>query len=284
VRGFDPVGLHDLGQEAPAHLGIGLPGGLPLQILPHRAAERLEALEIAHLARQGVVQRRKLLPLHLVQRYPELPGLPPAGFVGMILREANLGVGALAGSERHDALFQLGDGLILTQHQFVRLRRPGDTLVEVTPSHLRLAAEVTVDYREAVDYARALLEEAGGGEALDRNPGCLLRELLPGWWEDWVLVERERFRQLRLHGLEAHCRRLTRAGRFAQAVEAGLAAVAMEPLRESAHRLLISAHLAEGNRAEALRQYRAYQRLLREELALDPSPQIQTLLGELRIR
>ena len=162
-----------------------------------------------------------------------------------------------------------------------RLRRPGDTLVEVTPSHLRLAAEVTVDYREAVDYARALLEEAGGGEALDRNPGCLLRELLPGWWEDWVLVERERFRQLRLHGLEAHCRRLTRAGRFAQAVEAGLAAVAMEPLRESAHRLLISAHLAEGNRAEALRQYRAYQRLLREELALDPSPQIQTLLGEL---
>lgn len=161
-----------------------------------------------------------------------------------------------------------------------RLRRPGDALVEVSPSHLQLAAGVTVDYREAVGHARALLDEVGGGEALERNPGYLSRELLPGWWEDWVLVERERFRQLRLHALEAGCRRLTRAGRFAQAVEAGLAAVALEPLRESAHRLLIAAHLAEGNRAEALRQYRLYQRLLREELALDPSPQIQTLLHE----
>jgi DNA-binding SARP family transcriptional activator len=155
-----------------------------------------------------------------------------------------------------------------------RLRRPGDALVEVSPSHLQLAAGVTVDYREAVGHARALLDEVGGGEALERNPGYLSRELLPGWWEDWVLVERERFRQLRLHALEAGCRRLTRAGRFAQA---------LEPLRESAHRLLIAAHLAEGNRAEALRQYRLYQRLLREELALDPSPQIQTLLHELRI-
>ncbi len=162
-----------------------------------------------------------------------------------------------------------------------RLRRPGDALVEVSSSHLQLAAGVTVDYREVVGHARALLDEASEGEALERNAGCLSRELLPGWWEDWVLVERERFRQLRLHALEARCRRLMRVGRFAQAVEAGLAAVALEPLRESAHRLLISVHLAEGNRAEALRQYRAYQRLLREELALDPSPQIQALLGEL---
>jgi DNA-binding SARP family transcriptional activator len=165
-----------------------------------------------------------------------------------------------------------------------RQRRPGDALVEVSPSHLRLAAGVRVDYREAVGYARSLLDETDEGEALDGNAGYLSCELLPGWWEDWVLVERERFRQLRLHALEARCRRLALVGRFAQAVEAGLAAVALEPLRESAHRLLISVHLAEGNRAEAIRQYRAYQRLLREELALDPSPQIQALLGGPQIR
>jgi DNA-binding SARP family transcriptional activator len=162
-----------------------------------------------------------------------------------------------------------------------RLRRPGDPLVEASQNHLRLAAGVTVDYREVVGYARALLDEANGGAALERNAGCLSRELLPGWWEDWVLVERERFRQLRLHALEACCRRLARAGRFAQAVEAGLAAVALEPLRESAHRLLISVYLAEGNRAEAVRQYQAYRRLLRDELALEPSPQVQAILGDL---
>jgi DNA-binding SARP family transcriptional activator len=162
-----------------------------------------------------------------------------------------------------------------------RLRRPGDALVEVSPSHLGLAAGVTVDYREALGYARALLDEAGGEPAVEPTAGCLSRELLPGWWEDWVLVERERFRQLRLHALEAYCRRLAQLGRFAQAVEAGLAAVALEPLRESAHRLLIAVYLAEGNRAEAIRQYHAYRRLLHDELALEPSPQIQAILGDL---
>jgi DNA-binding SARP family transcriptional activator len=161
-----------------------------------------------------------------------------------------------------------------------RLRRPGDGLVEVSSSHLRLAAGVTVDYREALRHARALLDGAGG-ETLDANAGFLSRELLPGWWQDWVLVERERFRQLRLYALEARCRLLVGAGRFAQAVEAGLAAVALEPLRESTHELLIKVHLAEGNRAEAIRQYRAYQRLLHEELALEPSSQIQAILGDL---
>jgi DNA-binding SARP family transcriptional activator len=165
-----------------------------------------------------------------------------------------------------------------------RLRQPGEALVKISPSHLQLAPEVTVDYREAVRHARALLDHTRDdveNELLDCNAGCLSRELLPGWWQDWILTERERFRQLRLHALEARCQRLALAGRFAQAVEAGLAAVACEPLRESAHRLLISVHLAEGNRVEAIRQYRMYQRLLHEELALEPSPQVQAVLGEL---
>ena len=58
----------------------------------------------------------------------------------------------------------------------------------------------------------------------------LSTDLLPYWYDDWVLVERERFRQLRLRALEAMCQQLTALGRFDQALEAGLAAVAGEPL------------------------------------------------------
>jgi DNA-binding SARP family transcriptional activator len=162
-----------------------------------------------------------------------------------------------------------------------RLRRPGHALVEATQSHLRLASGVAVDYREAVGNASALLDEGRGPAVLDSDPGYLSRELLPGWSEDWVVVERERFRQLRLHALEARCSRLAGLARFAQAVQAGLAAVACEPLRESAHRLLISVHLAEGNRAEALRQYHSYCRLLREEMDLLPSAEIEALVTDL---
>jgi DNA-binding SARP family transcriptional activator len=163
-----------------------------------------------------------------------------------------------------------------------RLRRPGHQLLEATVSHLWLAIGVVVDYRDALERARHLLDQHDGVD--DADDTCLARELLPDWCDDWVVVERERFRQLRLHALEVRCQHLTRAGRFAQAVQVGLAAVACEPLRDSAHRLLISVHLAEGNRAEALRQYRTYCRLLRHELGLGPAPHIQQLINDLQVR
>jgi DNA-binding SARP family transcriptional activator len=60
-----------------------------------------------------------------------------------------------------------------------------------------------------------------------------------------------------------------------------LAAVACEPLRESTHRAVVRAHLAEGNPAEALRQYRSYRQLLNDELGLPPSRQFQELIAGL---
>jgi DNA-binding SARP family transcriptional activator len=64
-------------------------------------------------------------------------------------------------------------------------------------------------------------------------------------------------------------------------VQAGLAAVSGEPLRESAHRTLIHAHLAEGNPGEAVRQYHLYRRLLADELAIEPSAAIRALVQPL---
>ena len=84
-----------------------------------------------------------------------------------------------------------------------------------------------------------------------------------------------------VHALEAQCRRLTETRRFGAAVQAGLAAVAGEPLRESAHRTLIHAHLAEGNPGEAVRQYHLYRRLLAGELAIEPSAAIRELVRPL---
>jgi DNA-binding SARP family transcriptional activator len=99
-----------------------------------------------------------------------------------------------------------------------------------------------------------------------------------------VLIERERFRQLRLHALEALCRRLTDAGRHGEATEAGLAAVACEPLRESAHRAVVAAHLSEGNAGEALRQYEACRALLGRQLGLEPTAAFERLMAPLRER
>src|SRR5260370_18507980 len=83
----------------------------------------------------------------------------------------------------------------------------------------------------------------------------LVADVLPDWYEDWVLIEQERFRQLRLHALETLCEQLIAAGRYAVAVDAGMAAVAGEPLPERAQRVLIKAHLCKGKATEAAKQY-----------------------------
>lgn len=103
-------------------------------------------------------------------------------------------------------------------------------------------------------------------------------DLLTGWYEDWVDHERERLRLLRLLALEAAAERLLRAGQLAEASHAALAALRADPLRESSHRLLIRAALAEGNLAEALRRYAGLRDGLHHELGLEPSEQTQALV------
>jgi DNA-binding SARP family transcriptional activator len=142
---------------------------------------------------------------------------------------------------------------------------------------MELSEDVEVDVRSARSVARRLSDPARGDEAADLGPFDL--DLLPDWYEDWVIMERERYRQTRLHALEALCELLMARGQHAKAVDAGLTAVTGEPLRESAQRVLIRAHLAEGNLAEAVRQYRAYRELLRGELGVDGSPELEQLLG-----
>jgi DNA-binding SARP family transcriptional activator len=158
-----------------------------------------------------------------------------------------------------------------------RLNHLGLPVVEAADSTLRLEPTVRVDLRERLLEGRRLLEtDEPEVDGLDDSVFRL--DLLPDWYDDWLVIERERFHQLRLRVLESVCERLTAHGDYARALDAGLAAVAGEPLRESAHRALVKVHLAEGNQAEAVRQYGLYRRLLEEHLGLTPSLQMLELL------
>lgn len=157
----------------------------------------------------------------------------------------------------------------------------GHDLVVSTGGRLRLAPQLLVDYRCAVALAEPIADEQRAVPDAFVERDLLGGDLLCDWYDDWVLIERERFRQFRLHLLEALCDRLIRDGRLARAVGAGVAAVTGEPLRESAQRALIRAYLAEGNRGEALWQYRAYESVLREELDISPSSELRSLIGPL---
>lgn len=160
------------------------------------------------------------------------------------------------------------------------LRRTHGDVVRASRDRIWLTEGVAVDYWTMTEQARQLLSGAIAGADLPRVPiESFQTELLPDWDEDWLLIERERHRQLRMHALEHLSQRLADAGLFALAVDAAYAAIAIEPLCDSAHRALVQAFLAEGNRAEALRQFRLYRRLLNDETGFEPSDAFLAMLG-----
>ncbi|WP_424888546.1 AfsR/SARP family transcriptional regulator [Streptomyces sp. XH2] len=154
--------------------------------------------------------------------------------------------------------------------------------LDTGPAELALADGVAVDLWALRSLARGLLDATETRTLGTGEIDGLSQDLLPGWCDDWALREAEEWRQLRLHALEALAGHFAGARRYAHAVSAAGAAVRAEPLRESAHAALIRAHLAEGNQSEALRAFRSYRALLREELGLSPTPGLLGLVAGLR--
>jgi DNA-binding SARP family transcriptional activator len=160
-----------------------------------------------------------------------------------------------------------------------RIQRVERGLVEIGASTLTLGPGVGVDAWRVILAARALLQPRRHEDVTAYLWLIDDVQLLPDWDDHWVVSERERQRQLRLHALEALAGLLCARGDWGDALDAALAAVRIEPLRESAHRAVIRVHLAEGNLVEARRQYESCVRLLRADLGVAPSPATRQLVG-----
>ena len=161
-----------------------------------------------------------------------------------------------------------------------RLKGAGINVIRADKCALWLDPHVTFDVRDIDRWAGRIIEGTAVPEEL-RMPRWSVDavDLLPGWYDDWVIYERERLRQRLLHAMEALSRVLVKSRLFAQAIEVALEGVRIEPLRESAHRVLLEAHLAEGNVCEARRIYEQYSELVRRELGVSPDPELYRLVA-----
>jgi DNA-binding SARP family transcriptional activator len=155
----------------------------------------------------------------------------------------------------------------------LKVRRAAPDVLDVTGSTLTLLPSVLVDLVDLVESAERVVRH--GSFDAERAEYLLgTRELLPGWYDDWVMFERERLHHRRIRALEALAVHELDAGHPALALAAARDAVVLEPLRESARRLLIRAHMAVGNRALAATVFAEYRRDLARDLGIEPSPEI----------
>jgi DNA-binding SARP family transcriptional activator len=155
--------------------------------------------------------------------------------------------------------------------------------VAIENGTLGLTPDVAVDFRASQEVARRLLADDDHSTDVARDPtstiSALTRDVLPDWYDEWVVPDAEQWRQLRVPALEALSDRLATAGRFARAMSAAISAVHVEPLREQATAAVVRVYLAEGNRAAALSEFRRYRALVQRELGVEPSDELYELVG-----
>ncbi len=140
-----------------------------------------------------------------------------------------------------------------------------------------LAAGVRTDIggvRRLIDHiARLGIEPPHSAAEVLRNA-----ELLPGWYDDWVMYEQERLQQQRMAALETLAARYLAQGNHVHALEAARASAAIEPLRESAQLMIVRSYLAADDRVSAMRVFRDFRARLADELGVAPSPRFEVML------
>jgi DNA-binding SARP family transcriptional activator/streptogramin lyase len=153
-----------------------------------------------------------------------------------------------------------------------RLELPEGTWVDV------IAAESAAAGAEHALAAGELHEARAAGTlaaSLAQQP------LLPGDDGVWVEQKRRELTQVRGRGLTVLADVSLRSGDASEAVTWAEQLTALEPFREAGYRRLMEAHVAAGNRAEALQVYERCRRLLAEELGTYPSPETESLYRSL---
>ncbi len=135
----------------------------------------------------------------------------------------------------------------------------------------RLSAANT---REALEQARALY----AGEFLEgidvRSQG----------FEEWLAAERARLRDLAADVQQRLAQMYLDSGEWDAALAAAQTLLALDPLREEGHRILMRLYDRTGRRSLALRQYRICEETVRRELDASPAPETVRLHSEIRAR
>jgi DNA-binding SARP family transcriptional activator/streptogramin lyase len=153
-----------------------------------------------------------------------------------------------------------------------RLDLPAGTWVDV------FAAESAAQEAE-----RSLAADAfeGAITAATLTESLLHQPFMPGDNGTWVQGKRREFGEVRLRALNVLADACLGSGKAEASVRWAEQAVEVEQFRESGYRRLMAAHIAAGNRAEALQVYERCRRLLAEELGAYPSPETETIYRRL---
>jgi DNA-binding SARP family transcriptional activator len=228
-------------------------------VVPSSAQVRL-ALTVLTLERRHAVTRGYLADA----LWPDELPVTWAPALRAIVSKVRTSLASALATDGSDVLVARADGY--------RLRVPDDTVVDVETAELQVVAAQRAFAADHLDDARQCATMA---------TNLLLAPFLPEHDGDWVSARREHLSELLVTALELASRTASVLGDAHAGLVAAQEAVRRAPLRESAHRCLMAAHAAAGNRTEALCAYQRLRRALSEEVGADPDAETEATYLEL---
>ena len=134
-------------------------------------------------------------------------------------------------------------------------------------------------WTDVADFERAFSAAEGiPGRQLDAETARGLKDavtlynddLLPGYYQDWILFERERLQNMYLLMLDKLIVYLQFRGEYEVAQGYGATILRYDPARERTHRQLMHLYSLAGDRTSALRQFERCAQALKQELGVKP--------------
>lgn len=164
---------------------------------------------------------------------------------------------------------------VLGEAQAHRLCAGGET-VALEPGVLEV---------DVLAFERLVAE--GTPEALERATELYRGDFLEGLgvretpFEEWLVIERERLRELALEALAKLLAHWTKAGLIEPAIQTAGRLLGLDPLQEPAHRALMRLYVRQERRGAALHQYQFCAEVLERELGVEPEPETKHLYEEI---
>jgi predicted ATPase/DNA-binding SARP family transcriptional activator len=222
-------------------------------------------------------------------------GSPIAGFVSAKAPALLIYLAVTARPHTRAALAGLLWGELPEPDARMNLRNAIANLRRLVGPHLIITRETLAFDRSApywldVELFQANLQPPDPDLGRLRAAAALYKgDLLEGFYvrdapafEEWLLAERERLRQLALHALHALAARLTERGEYAAALDVATQLLARDPLREEAHRQVMWLLARSGRRDAALVQYDTCRHILDQELGVEPDAETTALYEQIK--
>src|SRR5579859_2801614 len=169
------------------------------------------------------------------------------------------------------------------RHALWRIRKAIESDQAATP--YLLADELAVSFNAGANYwldAAILTRGSNTLQDLTESVAAYRGELLPGLYDDWITLERERLEALFQDKMQRLLDRLIEERRWAQVLEWGERWVALGHAPEPGYRALMRAHAELGDRARVAAVYQRCREALFNELGVEPSPATRRLHERLR--